>query len=146
MGAYASVFILLWRKETTLTAVAMFDSAFSRFAARTEEKLGLITIIEEDASLPSNAARQALAQYLSKQAGRLAASAVIFEGNGFRSAMVRGAVTGITILARQPYPHRIFSSVEEGVSWLISEGRAAAGWDYAREQLVLAIRRFRESM
>jgi hypothetical protein len=65
-------------------------------------------------------AREALARMLAG-GNDIACSAVAFEGSGFRAAFVRGVVTGLTILARHPFPNRIFAGVPEASSWLRSQ-------------------------
>ena len=60
--------------------------------------------------MPPAASRNELAATL-RGASFIKASAVAFEGQGFRAAAVRGVVTGLTALARQPFPHKVFAHV-----------------------------------
>ena len=48
------------------------------------------------------------------------------KGTGFRAAAVRSVVTGLTMLAKQAYPHRV-CSVHDAVSMLSHTLTAASG-------------------
>ena len=45
-------------------------------------------------------------------------SGVAFEGSGFMAASVRSVVVGLTLLAKQTYPHRVFPNVKEASFWI----------------------------
>ena len=47
------------------------------------------------------------------------------ESDGFRASAVRSVATGLAILARQPFPHRVFPSITTASDWLGKELRAA---------------------
>ena len=81
----------------------------------------MVTIVEQGAPLPSTQARTVTAEILRTAPIRL--SAMVFEGQGFGAAAVRGVITGIGLLARTPYPHRTFATVTEAVSWIERETR-----------------------
>lgn len=110
-----------------MAGVAAMTSAFAAFEARGAAKgkaVGVITIVEQNAPLPSAEARRAMAEFLSTRRGRIAASAVVFEGAGFRAAAVRGVVTGLTLVAQQPFPHRVFAVVKDAAAWICGAGPA----------------------
>lgn len=118
LGHCGPLFAVIWRDETSVAAARHLQSAFHDWAQK-GQKYGLITIIEADAPLPSSEARDAVAEFLKSISDQCAVSAVIFEGAGFRSAAVRAVVTGLTMLAKQAYPHRVFGSVEEAEPWYV---------------------------
>jgi hypothetical protein len=47
----------------------------------------------------------------------VAAALTVIEGSGFRAAAARSAVAGFYMLTRRPYPHKVFSTVQEGTGW-----------------------------
>lgn len=114
----------------------------SAFAKEHPEGIGLLTIIEDKAPAPDNDARGRIAEFLG-QAEFIAASGVAFEGSGFRAAAVRSIVSGLTILARQPFPHKVFSSIFATMEWLSPELNARLGEPYTRRDAASAIRKFR---
>ena len=119
LGAFGEVFVVIWRTDTTLPAVASMTQAFDRFAAKIGHPVGLLTVVEEAAPLPSTAAREAIATFLRNNGARVRASAVVFEGSGFRAAAVRSVVVGLTMLANQPFPHRVFSTIDKAREWFV---------------------------
>ena len=120
---WSSVFLVIWRSggETTLEAVGKLRREFERFAAAHPSGVTLLTIVETGAALPPSHVRDALAGFMRSCDGKLKLSAVAFEGTGFRAAAVRGVVTSLTLLARQPFPHKVFSTVEEAARWYEAE-------------------------
>ena len=117
-AAVGPVFLLVWRGETTSAGVNATEIAMEKMAKMSGERFGLLTVVEPNAPLPPGEVRDQLAALL----GRLpwiTASAVVFEGKGFRAAAVRSVVTGLTLLAKQGYPHKVFATTEEGTSWLL---------------------------
>lgn len=125
LGHCGRIFAVIWRDQTTVAGAQHLARAYHEFA-KAGESYGLITIIEADAPLPESEARDAVAEFLNGISETCVVSSVIFEGAGFRSAAVRAVVTGLTMLARQAYPHRVFGSVEEAAPWYVE--RAPAEW------------------
>jgi hypothetical protein len=109
---------LVWKRETTVAGMDAYTQVYRELALRFPTGLYLMTIVEQDASMPGYEAREAVAVFMRAGAGRIRMSAVVHEGAGFRAAAVRSVVTGFTMLAKVPYPHRIFATVEQGAKWL----------------------------
>jgi hypothetical protein len=51
------------------------------------------------------------------------------EGNSIRAALVRGVVTGLTMLARQPFPHRVCSFEDAGLLFEKANPSTTRGFD-----------------
>ena len=120
IASWRQVFAVIWRHETTMAGVLALRSTFSAFVA-TNPAVRLLTIVEARAPLPTAQVRQGLADFLGQQGAHIKRSAVVFEGEGFRAAAVRGVVTGLTMLARPPYPHKIFGKLSDASVWLSSD-------------------------
>ncbi len=131
LGHSGRVFAVIWRDQTTVAGARHLATAFHDFA-EPGQKYGLVTIIEADAPLPDSDARDAVAEFLNGISEKCVVSAVIFEGGGFRSAAVRAVVTGLTMLARQAYPHRVFGSVEEAAPWYVQH--APSEWRMGQDR------------
>lgn len=116
------VFVIVWRYRTTHEGVRACHRNFEKFSALHPQGAGLVTVVELGAPLPPADVRQAIANLLASFAPVVKASALVHEGEGFRAAAVRGVVTGLTMLATVPYPHKVFATVEEGGRWMFSEG------------------------
>jgi hypothetical protein len=142
-GSWANVFMISWRQETTVSAVVQVRKECERFGRLHPDGIFLLTIIEAEASVPSAAARTTLAAFL-KAGNYILASAVVIEGHSFRAALVRGVVTGLTLLARQPFPHQVcsmgaagqlFEKVSQATEATFSRSAFAIGVGQLRAQI-----------
>ena len=127
LATWRNFLILIWRNETTEEGVNDFRNTLQRLTTTNRDGLGLLTIIEPNAPPPASKVRDELARVLGQFGKLIKYSAVAFEGSGFRAAMVRGVVTGLTMLARMPYPHKVFPGVDQSAEWLIPNLRNL-GW------------------
>ena len=112
------LYVCVWRNETTMHGVESTRSGIKTFADANPGGIGLLTIVEPEAPMPGRDERDALAALLKSFGTQIKASALVFEGEGFRAAAVRSVVVGLNLLARQPYPHRVFDAVSQAASWL----------------------------
>jgi hypothetical protein len=118
-----SVFMVVWRDKTTAHGVADLRSQCEAFAKSKPAGVLLFTVIHDGATAPDPPERRGIAEFL-KAGGRwIKASAVLMEGNSFRAAFVRGVVTGLTMLARQAFPHKV-CSLQSAVEMFESKARA----------------------
>lgn len=132
---------IVWRQITTVQGVFALDRALREQRDRYHSGLYLLTVVEETAALPDAQARDAVARFLRSASGTVRMSAVVHEGTGFRAAAVRSVVTAISHLARLPYPHEIFATVEQAAAWLGSTQLKDVDPDHA----VLALAQARRS-
>lgn len=124
--------VVHWQTETTGEAVRELANLVSSLASEFGS-LGLLQVIGDRATPPDAATRAALAEMLKENEARLVASAVVFEGTGFRASVIRSIVIGISMLSRPKCPHTVFASVPEGVAWLSGHlGNAAPHADGMR--------------
>ena len=140
LGSLGPVYVVVWRNETTMKGARHLASGFTDFRTKGNPH-GLITIVEPGAPLPGSEPREIIADFLKSASEHLVVSAVIFEGEGFRGAAVRGVVTGLTMLARQSYPHRVFATMEEASSWYADH--CPPQWRLAGSVLVNGVTRLR---
>lgn len=117
IGYCGPMILVAWRRLTTSAGVVHLRDVHQRVAPLHPGGVGLLTIIEANAPAPDATVREELARYMADSAAVLKSSCVVFEGTGFRAAMVRSVVAGLTMLARQPFPHRVFATVDEGIAW-----------------------------
>lgn len=125
-GTCGPLLIMVWGRETTLPAVAHAKAVGQRLAARHPTGVTFLMIVESTAEIPSSPVRAALSEALRSFGSFVLRSALVHEGTGFRAAAVRGVVTGLSLVARQPYPHQVFDRVEPAVRWLAQSFPAGA--------------------
>jgi hypothetical protein len=115
-GQVGDLLLCVWRRQTTMAGVERMKAHVA--SAQSRERF-LVSVVEPGAQLPAPEVRDALAALLRDGlAGRAVASALVFEGSGVQANLVRAAVMTLRLLARQRYPHRIFSTTEEALAWL----------------------------
>jgi hypothetical protein len=128
IATWQSVMVLIFRVETTLQAVAESQRVFDALAEEHSSGVFLLTIIEANALIPSVIARDAMAEFLRKAAGRMVLSAVVFEGTGFRATVVRSIVAGLAMLTNYPFPHKHFPRVDGAAHWFCTSSPLAHGF------------------
>lgn len=116
-GAWRSFYFVLWRHLTELPACQLIHKTMYEFGPKHPLGIGVLTVVEAHAPMPPAASRSEMAATL-RGGSFIRASAVAFEGEGFRAAAVRGVITGLTAMARQPFPHKVFARVGDAVLFL----------------------------
>ena len=67
----------------------------------------------------------------------------MFEGSGFRAAAVRSVVVGLTMLAKQGFPHKVFANLPDAADWLDAELAHTVADPFSARDLCRAIRELR---
>lgn len=83
-----------------------------------QRDVSTLVLIEATAPAPSQESRKALAEWSGRVAGRLSRAAVVAEGGGFRSSLVRGVGLAFTTLTPHRLPFKFFATVAEGAAYL----------------------------
>jgi hypothetical protein len=146
LGRYRDLFVLIWRHETTIEGCRTFRDELFRFAEGRPQGIGLLTIVEETAPMPPGESRQSIASTLRDASDHIHASAVVFEGAGFRAAAVRSVVVGLTMLARQKFPHRVFGNLSDAATWMHGTLGDALEEGFSGEQLEKAVADIRRTI
>jgi hypothetical protein len=118
LATYGPLYIVIWRINTTTRAMVNVQAKLNDFARLRKNGIALLTIVEVDAPIPEGESREAVARFLRDSAWAIRCSAVVHEGAGFRASLVRAVVTGLTLAAHQPFPHKVFASVPLASAWL----------------------------
>ena len=109
--------VVLWQTETRAAAVVELATLLAGHAAEFGS-VALLQVIGDQATPPDASRASALATMLKDNEQRIVASAVVFEGAGFRASVIRSVVIGISMLSRPKCPHMVFASPEAGIEWL----------------------------
>jgi hypothetical protein len=117
-AAWKQIFCLVWRGDATAARARFALSAFDSFLAKGNGKVAGFVVVEPGAPPPESEVRPIFAQMMRKAGDRMVGLAYFVPGTGFKSAMVRGAVTGLSLLAREPYPTHVFTMLDESLQWL----------------------------
>lgn len=114
-----NVCIALWRKDSVMTRFTVQREALVAMADRLPGKVGFLCVVEPTSGPPGDEVRRATSRMFDELDTKLKAIAMIIEGTGFRSALVRSVASGIVMLSRKrTVPISYLATVTEGVSWL----------------------------
>ena len=103
-----------------VTAVASQIEAHGRRVGK--GKLTEITLLGADIRMPDAKVRKVLDGMVPRLTPYYACVAAVFEGDGFRAAMIRGLLTSFQLVGRLKYPHRVFDTVAECANWVHGVG------------------------
>jgi hypothetical protein len=116
-GIWRNLLVVYWLGDTRPGAVARLTQPMLRLGAQFEDGIGLMQVVGPKTAAPTSEARAALATLL--KAGRevIVCSSLVVPGVGFRMAAARGLATGLIMLARPPFPHEVYATVEQAAEW-----------------------------
>ena len=97
-----------WREESTL-AFATADRAHPAGYC-------VLIVIEDSAEMPDPGARQDVNNLARERQHRIVGSAVLVEGSGVRTTMVRSLMTAVNMFSRNSM--KPFSQVDDAILWL----------------------------
>lgn len=118
IGFTNGVAVAFWRLHTHATDVLELQRVAGQAYDASGKPIALVQIVPGSALAPDGQARTALARMLANLHGRVSHSAIVHEGEGFRAAMIRSIVTGVVALSNPGFPHRVFSTLAESVTWM----------------------------
>jgi hypothetical protein len=128
IATWESVIIVVYRFETTMSGAAAAQEVFDALAREHRDGAFVLTVVEENAPMPTPEVRAMMARFLATRAPQIILSAVVYEGTGFRAAAVRSLVTGLALVSKLPYRHKVFATVDEAASWFRSNSPVAGAW------------------
>jgi hypothetical protein len=111
-----STFVLLWRGAATPERARLVCAAISRRAAH--GRFVAITVVEENAPPPEGPARQIFAATMREIRHSIAGNAYFMPISGFRGSVIRSVITGLNLLAGDPYPTRAFDALPPAARWV----------------------------
>jgi hypothetical protein len=126
IAAAEGVAVAFWLCHTTVEDVEELARAARRAQQGSTERVRLVQIVPQTAVPPDARARAALVRMLRGLQGIVSHSVIVFEGEGFRAAMVRSIVASIASLSNPGFPHRVFAQLPEAAAWM-NEGSAELG-------------------
>ncbi|MET0791245.1 MAG: hypothetical protein ABW061_06955 [Polyangiaceae bacterium] len=80
----------------------------------------VITIIDRLAQAPDDVSKANIRNTVTRHSAQINAFAYVVEGEGFRSAAMRSAISLISMAARYPFPQKVFGRPEDAVPWMLS--------------------------
>jgi hypothetical protein len=111
LGTFRNVAIAIWHNDTHIEALRILGGVLPRLAAQFPDGIGLMQIVGERHPPLRADSRGELNRMLRAASSCIRCSTVVFEGQGFRAAAVRGIAAGMVMLMRVPFPHQVFGNL-----------------------------------
>ena len=121
VATFENIVLMIYEGEALPQSAPPFTRALDAVIGQFPERAGVLTVVANNAPVPSNEARQILVGVMRTKGRRLKASAVCFEGTGFSAAAARGVIVGLSMLVKPSFPHKVFSSAIDAATWLSAE-------------------------
>jgi hypothetical protein len=127
--------VVAWRGACDASAIRRVEVATMMALDNSTGKCVAMGIVEPTAVPLSDETRALTAASNDRlhKAGAMAFAGVVAQ-SGFFGSVVRGIVTGLTLLSRSPYPFRMFDDHPDAITWLAQraekEGVSVSTTDY----------------
>jgi hypothetical protein len=113
-----NVCILYWRKGPTRSTFNAQKAALDGLVARVGSGVAVVCVVEPEADPPSEELRKASSKMITDHGQKIKAVALVIEGNGFRAAITRTVLSGITFMIRTPVPMKFFVTPKQAAVWV----------------------------
>ena len=109
--------IVIWRTPPTVRALGELRDLMLELLVQFPRGVGILGIVEPGMPLLGSAERKVAADLLTTYGSQLRAIATVIEGHGFWAGATQSVMTAISLIARQPCPMRICSTLDEALVW-----------------------------
>jgi hypothetical protein len=140
LGVCENVVVMHWHLHTTEAKVRALHEVVQRTGLQYKAGIALIQIPGPNASVPGAEARRLLGELLRTASPALISSSLVLIGTGFRMSAARALATGLTLIARQKFPHVVHASIAEASEFHSSALRAAGANTLPAHAIAAAIR------
>lgn len=120
-GTAFNIAFMVWRRRTLVAPYRAGIQLVAQLALKHPTGVGVMQIVETEATPPDSETRKAFADFLKQTAIRH--FSVTHEGTGFKAASVRAIVSGVHALARPDFEHSVHSTVAEASRWAAAQNR-----------------------
>jgi hypothetical protein len=113
------VCVVIWRGAVTKMPFEWQRAGLAETVQRHPRGAAFMCVVEMSAKPPDDELRKASAQLVLSHGDRLKCTACVIEGEGFLTAMHRGALTGMILLTmKRKSLISVFATVREGARWM----------------------------
>ncbi len=126
-GTAFNIAFMVWRRRTLVGPYRDGISLVNSLAIKHPAGVGVMHVVETEASPPDTDARKAFADFLKQPV--IKHFSVTHEGTGFKAASVRAIVWGVHALARPSFEHAVHNSVADASRWAAQQNAAVGRRD-----------------
>lgn len=112
-----NMLLVVWKKLTTAQACMGVTRDLAELARRYPEGVGVLQVLETNATPPDAKAREKVLEFLRFCDGRVTHHSLVYGGSGFRAAAVRAIIASFYLAARPRFAHKVFASLAEALEW-----------------------------
>jgi hypothetical protein len=116
VGLVGSVVISIWPSVATVEALDELDGALARAAEQCQGGFAYFAVVEAVTRPPDLAGRQKIVTLLEKYSKHIRVYSTAIQGDS--AWIVRPIMTGLSFLARPPFPMQYFNGVPLAARWL----------------------------
>lgn len=109
-----------------------------------EKRVELVIVLPSSARM-SPEERNRMAQLMRRSERERIASATVILAEGLRGAVHRSVLTGLMMIAPPPHPTKVFSTIEDGMAYLLPHLRMLPGPALAADEIVRAVQELYEA-
>ena len=120
VGEVSNICIVVWRREVTWPRFVVQRNGLADVIGRHPNGVGFLCVIEPTAAPPDDGIRRAVADMVRRHQAALRCIACVVEGEGFRNAVARSALSAMALLVRaRTAPLKILGSLGEAATWML---------------------------
>lgn len=143
---WKDLFVLADDGSGTIKDYVELDRMRAAQVARFPEGIAIVCIIPENATPPPNDVRAQIGRSLDDMAATVKGFVWVVEGSGFRAAACRGALVGMQLFSRRPYPTHVTTNVRTAIAWSLPHLEGGVSRLPEVPQALLAIDRERQKI
>lgn len=126
LGTFGNVCFAVWSTKPTPELFQLQRAALATAVQNNPYRTFFLCVVSPYADPPEQAERDASSRMISEHGERLAGTACVVEGSGFRAAITRTVLSGIVFFIRTPSPVTFFDSIEGATQWMQRRGGASS--------------------
>jgi hypothetical protein len=118
VAEFGDVCLAVWRRDSTLHRFNVQRAGLDAVVERNPDGVVFFCVVEPTSGPPNEDVRKASSRLFDSHGSKLRAIAMVIEGTGFRSALVRSVASGIVMLmGSRTTPISYFATIEAGAQW-----------------------------
>ncbi|HEU4582624.1 MAG TPA: hypothetical protein VFS67_30415 [Polyangiaceae bacterium] len=121
-------------------------AAMDRLAQQSNEPLSALTVIDSGARVPDDATKTEIRNTVLRHQKQVCAVAYVIEGQGFRTAAMRSAISFISLLARYPFPQKTFANTAGATAWTMQQLPSGAATGSSAAEMISLLEAMRQQL
>ena len=142
-GAWRNLTIGVWSGDASVDVIRRIDATNPERTQAHPEGISTVHIVTPTANPPDAATRAALNDMHARWGHTVGCAVVVIEHGGLAGAAVRGAVTGMAMLAPKRYRLKVFDTIAPVTSWLVEQHARSTGVQLNPQDVIAVLRRAR---